>query len=331
MGPLTAEHIDAAGALLAARHAVERKHCPLLPAGPSDPAVAASIVAGTLRFCDGVAAVDDGRRRRLPRRLRTGHRPDDADGPLLAGPRSVMLVQGHAVAADIDPFLVYADLFGALAAARLEDGIIDHVVHVPILTPEAEAAWVALGFGRVSNVAVRDLAPTGRPTPPDVEVRIAEPDDLDVVDRLVDEESVFHAGSPIFRPYLRESTQAAVRAELAEQLGATTTPSSWPGAAASTLECCRSDRRSARRCTSPTARPTSVRRPSSPTSRRRRRSHARRDRVRVGTGRGHRAACLHFSTANRLSSSFWPGAGFVPAMAHLRRRLDELSTLAATP
>jgi GNAT superfamily N-acetyltransferase len=38
---------------------------------------------------------------------------------------------------------------------------------------------------------------------------------------------------------------------------------------------------------------------------------------------GHRAACLHVATANPLSSSFWPGIGFVPAMAHLRRRLDE--------
>ena len=58
VAPLTAEHVDAAGALLAARHATQRAWCPLLPAGPEDPAVAAALVAGTLRFCDGLAALD---------------------------------------------------------------------------------------------------------------------------------------------------------------------------------------------------------------------------------------------------------------------------------
>jgi GNAT superfamily N-acetyltransferase len=46
---------------------------------------------------------------------------------------------------------------------------------------------------------------------------------------------------------------------------------------------------------------------------------------------GHRAACLHFAPANRLSSSFWPGVGFVPVMAHLRRRLDERILTARPP
>jgi hypothetical protein len=206
VGPLTAEHVDEAGALLAARHAIEREHCPLLPAGPSDPAVAASIVAGTLRFCDGVAAVDDGR---LVGFLAGFEQLTPESSPMARyspARASAMLVQGHAVAADTDPFPVYADLFGALAGARLDDGIVDHVVHVPTLTPAVEAAWVSLGFGRSSAVAVRDLGPTGRPVPSGVEVRVAGPDDLDVVDRLVDEEAVFHAGSPIFRPYLREQT-----------------------------------------------------------------------------------------------------------------------------
>jgi GNAT superfamily N-acetyltransferase len=38
---------------------------------------------------------------------------------------------------------------------------------------------------------------------------------------------------------------------------------------------------------------------------------------------GHLAACLHFSTANVNSTSFWTGIGFTPVMVHLRRRLDE--------
>ena len=73
---------------------------------------------------------------------------------------------------------------------------------------------MALGFGRVSAVAVRDLAPIPQMVPSDVEVRIATPHELDVVDQFVDEEAVFHAGSPIFRPYLRAATltPSAVRA-----------------------------------------------------------------------------------------------------------------------
>lgn len=37
---------------------------------------------------------------------------------------------------------------------------------------------------------------------------------------------------------------------------------------------------------------------------------------------GYLAACLHYSTANATSTSFWTGAGFTPVMAHLRRQID---------
>ena len=73
--------------------------------------------------------------------------------------------------------------------------MIDYVVHVPIGGPAIEAAWVALGFGRASIVAVRDVTPIGRELPPDVAVRLAVPDELDVVDQLVDEEVMFHAAT----------------------------------------------------------------------------------------------------------------------------------------
>src|SRR5262245_8110667 len=130
---------------------------------------------------------------------------------------SLHLVHAHAVAADSDPGRAYALLFGELAARMLTRGVIDHVAHVPIGNRATEAAWVALGFGRVSVVAIRDLAPTRRP-PSEVEVRLADVGELDVVDALVDEESIFHAASPIFRPYVRAQTSAAVRAQLAADL-----------------------------------------------------------------------------------------------------------------
>jgi GNAT superfamily N-acetyltransferase len=325
VGPLTTACVDEAGALVAARHAVERAHCALLPAGPCDPAVAASIVAGTLRFCEGHAALDhDGR---LVGFLAGFEQVPDPTTPMaryLPARASVMLVQGHAVAADVDPYPVYADLFGALAARRLDDGVVDHVVHVPILTPTVEAAWIALGFGRTSTFAVRDLDPTGRPRPAGVEVRIATPDDLDAVDRLVDEEAVFHAGSPILRPYLREQTRAAVRAELAAHLASddhaflvarrgradvgvlsvepgTGSPLYIPDGAAYV----------ASTAVLPSERGGGVGAALADAAFDWCREH------------GHRGACLHFATANRTSSAFWTGIGFVPVMAHLRRRLDE--------
>ncbi len=243
-----------------------------------------------------------------------------------------MLVQGHAVAADVQPAAIYAELFGALAARRLDDGIIDHVVHVPILTPSVEAAWVDLGFGRANVVAVRDLAPTGRPPAADVDVRAATPDELDVVDRLVDEEAIFHAGSPIFRPYLRQQTAAAVRAELTEQLASPDRAflvarrggtdigvlSVGPGLG-SPLYIPDGGAYIGATAVLPRERGGGVGAALADAAFDWCRDH------------GHRGACLHFSSANRTSSAFWIGIGFVPVMAHLRRRLDERILTARPP
>jgi GNAT superfamily N-acetyltransferase len=185
-------------------------------------------------------------------------------------------------------------------------------------------AWVALGFGRVAAVAIRDLTPVSRRPPTDVEIREATPDELDVVDRLVDQESVFHAGSPIFRPYRRDETADEVRSELASERASDDHAfliarrgdddvgvlSIGPGLGSPLYV---PDGAAYIGATAVLA------------------SHR-------GTGagaslvdaalawardHGHRAACLHFSTSNLTASSFWTGIGFTPVMAHLRRRLDE--------
>jgi len=322
---LTGADGDAAGALLAARHRRQRARFPLLPAAYEDPARAAELVRGTLSFSDGVAIIGDGGA--LAGFLTAVESVTDPRSPMAryAPERSALhLVHGHAVAASVAPAPAYAALFGELARRALERGLTDHVAHVPIGDPATEAAWVALGFGRVNAVAVRDLAPVDRPLPSDVEVRIATPDELDVVDRLVDEEAVFHAGSPIFRPYLRDATVDAVRAQLAAGLASDDhafllarrggrdvgvlsvgpglgSPLYVPdGAAYVAATAVLPDDRAA------------------------------------GAGaalvdaafawardHGHLAACLHYATANATSTSFWTGIGFRPVMAHLRRRLDE--------
>ncbi len=322
---LTAADVGAAGALLAARHARERERFPLLPAAYEDAACAADLVREVLSVGDGVAAVDDrGDFAGFLTSLESAPDPTSPMARYLPERSSLHLVHGHAVAGHLDPGPIYAALFGELAARALERGVVDHIVHVPIGHPAIEAAWVALGFGRTALVAVRDLAPLDRPVGPDVEIRIATPDDLDIVDRLVDEEAVFHARSPIFRPYRRDETVEAVRTELATHLASDDhayliarrdrsdvgVVSIGPGigsplyvpdraayiAATAVLPAHRGSGAGAALVAAALA---------------------------WARDHGYRAACLHFSTANVTSTSFWTGLGFTPVMAHLRRRLDE--------
>jgi GNAT superfamily N-acetyltransferase len=163
-----------------------------------------------------------------------------------------------------------------------------------------------------------------RSVPSDVEVRVATLEELDVVDRLVDEEAVFHAGSPMFRPYRRQATETAVRAQLADELvrddhafllarrrgrdvGVLSvgpglgSPLYIPDGAAhiGATAVLPDDRGSGAGAALADAA------------------------VAWARDHGHRAACLHFATANTTSTSFWTGIGFTPVMAHLRRRLDE--------
>jgi GNAT superfamily N-acetyltransferase len=183
---------------------------------------------------------------------------------------------------------------------------------------------VALGFGRVNAVAVRDLAPIDRRVATDVQVRAATPDELDIVEQLVDEEAVFHAGSPIFRPYQRDDTAQAVRAQLATALATDAhafliarrdgrdvgVVSIEPGLGSPLYV---PDRAAYIAATAvlPNERGSGAGAALADAAFAWARDH------------GYLAACLHFSTANAMSTSFWTGVGFTPVMAHLRRRLDE--------
>ena len=325
--------VPAAGVLLAARHAALRARFPLLPAACVDPVVAATLVGETLRFSDGVAA-RDASGALIGFLTSFDAAPDPASPMARYAPQrcALHLVHGHAVAAGTDPLPTYNALFAELASRALERGVTDHVVHVPLGDPSIETAWVALGFGRANVVAVRDLSPPGRPSPVDVEVRIATPEELDVVDRLVDEEAVFHASSPIFRPYVRAATADEVRRQLTTDL-------------ASSDHAFLVARRAGRDVGvlsigpglgSPLYVPDDA-------------AYIAATAVLAGErgrgigvalveaafawarDRGHRAACLHFATANASSTAFWTGVGFVPVMAHLRRRLDDRILTARPP
>ncbi len=314
-----------AGALVAARHARERRLFPLLPSAYEDPQRTTDVVRRMLEFADGVAAIDRGEV--IGFLVSFDSAPDPTSSIARYSPEraAVHLAQGHAVAEQVDAARVYSAMFEVLAARALDRGVVDHVVHVPIGERATERAWFALGFGRISLVAVRDLRPVDRaPGADSVTVRIATPDDLDVVDRLVDQESVFHAGSPIFRPYRRDETMAAVRAELADALATDDHAfvigrvdgvdvgivSVGPGLG-SPLYVPDGAAYIAATAVLPDARGRGVGAALADGAFRWARDH------------GHSAASLHFATANATSTSFWTGLGFTPVMAHLRRRLDD--------
>jgi GNAT superfamily N-acetyltransferase len=322
---MTESEIDLAGALVAARHAHERERFPLLPATYEDPARASDLVRSTMSFCDGVAAIDDsGDLVGFLTSVESVPAPTSPMARYAPQRSSLHLVQGHAVAAHIDPARIYAALFADLAAGALDRDVIDHVVHVPIGYPATETAWVALGFGRINVVAVRDLEPLVRRDVSAIQVRVAAPDELDLVDQLIDAEAVFHAGSPMFRPYVRDATAEAVRAQLAAALASDDhafliahrdgrdvgiisiepglgSPLYIPvGAAYIAATAVLPDERGAGAGASLVDAAFAW-----------------------ATEHGYLAACLHFSTANATSTSFWTGVGFTPVMAHLRRRLDD--------
>jgi hypothetical protein len=110
---------EAAGVLLATRHARERARFPLLPAEYEDPVRAVELVREVLDFCEGVAVLDEGGA--LAGFLTSFESKPDPRSPMARyAPEhaSVHLVHGHAIALDADPAATYASMFSELAPAR---------------------------------------------------------------------------------------------------------------------------------------------------------------------------------------------------------------------
>ena len=322
---LTRSDCERAGELLASRHRRERQRVALLPVAYEDPARCGELVRNLLSIGHAVALFD--RRRHMVGYLTSfDSEPDPASSLARYVPArcAMHLVHGHAVADTVDPGPAYLAMFADLAASAVDRGLTDFIVHVPIGETAVESAWAALEFGRMSVYAVRTLDPVDRPAPSDVAVRLATPADLEIVERLIDEESVFHAGSPIFRPYRRAETAEAVRAELAEGLAGDDCGYLIARRAGHDVGIICVQRGLGSALYQPDGAAYIAATAVLPGER--------------GSGigaalvaaaidwareHGYRAACLHFATANSLSSSFWPSVGFTPVMAHLRRRLDD--------
>jgi GNAT superfamily N-acetyltransferase len=210
--PLTIEsfrdgHLDAAGDLLAARHRADRQRQSELPARFEEPEHTRKAVEGALRGrgSQGVVALRDGRvvgyllgSQALP--------PPTSVFALFMRPRSIRIgYPGHAVDPD-GGIEIYRAMYAALATRWTAAGWFSHYVDLAPGDPIANEAWCSLGFGRDIVAAVRDTGPVeGRSVAAGIEFRQAGTEDIEEVLRLTTALLRYHAGPPIFFPYLPET------------------------------------------------------------------------------------------------------------------------------
>ena len=234
--PFAAEHLDEAAALLAARHRADRAREPELSARFEEPTAARA----ELEVAWGMlppAPTADGDRHLHPLRPRAPG-GDGAKGvaafrngrlvgylvgtrwlgsPFLRPRAAWVAYAGHAVTPDEGPE-TYREVYAALVPRWLAAGCFAQYVTVPAADRQALAAWHSLGFGWEQARGVRDTGPVAQPRPATaLEIHQAGAEDIEVVAQLSGRLARYHAGTPIFAPYLPES-QAEHRSELAQML-----------------------------------------------------------------------------------------------------------------
>ena len=201
--PFSAEHLEAAGELLAERHRRHRTAEPLLPSAFEDPAAAQGAVetAWSREGAAGAVALRGGRVIGYV----IGAPEDDQWGPNIW-----VELAGHAVQ---EPEVV-RDLYAAVAEHAVEQRRTRHYVLVPASEGGLLDAWYRLGFGQQQAHGIREVPAESWPDG----VREAEPSDVDALLALAPLISLHHAASPVFsdnaaRRAARE-TSDAVRSEL---------------------------------------------------------------------------------------------------------------------
>jgi len=168
--PFADEHLDAAAALLAARHARHREAEPLLPE-LTEP-VAELEREWRSEGASGAFATRSGKPvGYLVAALFTGR---NAPASMRAG------IAGLALEGDPEAM---RDLYAAAAQRWADEGLTRHAVYVPSYDAELVDAWFRLSFGASACMAARATAPE-EPFETDVTIRPGTPDDFDEAARL---------------------------------------------------------------------------------------------------------------------------------------------------
>ena len=211
--PFTADHFDAAAALLAARHRADRAWAPDLSARYEDCTAAASELRDLLaeEGMAGVAALRNGGLVGFLLGKRELSHPTSAWAGMMR-PRSAEIPYAGWAAEPEQAAMVYPQLYAALAERWVAGGVTAHYVTVP-LNRETADVWLDLGFGRFIEMGVRDTEPVAWSKAGgsiDIEVRRAGPDDEEAVQTLLTEMLRAWSDPPTFVPFLPE-TEAARR------------------------------------------------------------------------------------------------------------------------
>jgi GNAT superfamily N-acetyltransferase len=204
--PFESRHIEPAAGLLAARHERDRQRIPRLAPGFASPEACMPFIAATLAnpLGAGAAAEHDGR---VVGFLLSEKNllPPTHFASQWVEPYSISIpLTGHAVAEGFDAVDVYRQLYANEAARWIQSGFFKHTVHVIPGDNETQEAWVNLGFGRKITCAVRETTPVSPPSRPGLDIHQASSEDIEVVLALEETNTLHHASSPIFWPYLRE-------------------------------------------------------------------------------------------------------------------------------
>jgi len=198
--PFSDAHLDAAGELLAARHARHREAEPLLAARYEQPSAAREEIEALVgsEGASGVAAIRDGEVVGVPR--------DDNDW----GANIWIEAAGHA--AD-DPELV-RDLYAAAAARWVEGGRTRHYALVPAGDDDLVTAWFRVSFGQQHAHGIREL--NSEPWPDGA--RLATPEDIEGIIRIAPLILRHQALSPVFSDRKDEDEEEALRREIEDEL-----------------------------------------------------------------------------------------------------------------
>jgi GNAT superfamily N-acetyltransferase len=207
--PFTADHLDAAAILLAARHRRDRTWAPDLSPEYEEAAATVPVLHELLAAdgMSGVVALDAGRV--------VGYL---LGAPEIGSPTRTFAGFMHPRAAEIayagqavDPecgATLLLRLYAAVAQLWVRHGLVGHYVTVPVHR-DASEPWWELGFGQFVALGVRA---TTLPDEPEVlhrrnlEIRRATTEDENVVQAAMTEFFRSFAESPIFVPFLPETT-----------------------------------------------------------------------------------------------------------------------------
>ena len=213
--PFAEEHLDAAAAVLAARHRAHRLSEPLLPARFEDPEHARAELEQIWRpdAASGAVAFDGNRLR----------------GYLVGAPRANRVwganlwveLAGHAVE---EPELA-RDLYGLAAERWVGEGNTQHYVLVPASDAALVDAWFHVGFGLQHVHAVVRIpdVPPDKPAP--VQVGPAEERDVDDLIEMAPLLPEYQARSPVFGAVPVDEDPDELRAEILEEIASADTGS----------------------------------------------------------------------------------------------------------